>query len=327
MKINKQILVGMLLATVFNQYALAAQQFMEVEPLMGVKQQDGKVIYTGKIKYPERACNYIGAFPYALKYQSINRTLEPYFTLKFEASSPKEPTFKQIPGNRQGRPLVSADGNSYLNLKLTLTPKGDGVYQDNVLRVGMNPLEGQLNVYCYFTGSGAEFGSFGGVTLGTGNVVTLDQTCSLNSDADQNVRLEDIFLQNLKTNGEVYGGQFSIQLNCQGATVRNSYISYTDGVNSANTGTVLTADSTATARDVGFKIYDTSNPTNAITYAPVSSLPFASLSGDSNIQLFASNVNNGGMFSKTYKVYYAKTSNNPTAGSVTGKLVYNIYYR
>lgn len=330
MQTMKRIIIGLFVGILLSQQASAKQQFMEVEALSGVKQADGSIIYTGKIKYPERACNFAGAFPYALKYSKINPKFDPYFSLKFEASSPKEPAFKTIPGNRVGRPLVQADGNSYLTLKLTFTPKEGGAYQENIIPPGENPLEGQLNVYCYFTGSGAEFGRFGGVTLGTANTVVLDETCELNLAADRAVKLKEVFLQNVKTSPQVYGGDFAIQLNCRNATVNRAYISYSDGVTPTTTGNTLTTDTSiaGSAQNVGLKIYDQANPGTPLSYGPAPTTQFiVPANATPSIPIFADNIRRSNLQTKTYKVYYTQSGGTPTAGSVTGRLKYNLYYR
>ncbi|MFC0308871.1 fimbrial protein [Gallibacterium trehalosifermentans] len=326
-KVKRIIAIG-ILGFVVSQQTLAAQQFMEVEKLVGQRQENGEIVFIGKVKYPERACNYSGDFPYALRYKGINPNYASYYTLKFEASSPRSPSFTEIQGNNSGRPLVWANGDSYLTLKLTFTPKGTGSYQDNIIRAGANPIDGELHIYCHFTGSAAEYGLWGAVNLGTANDVKIDETCSLALDADRTVRLEDIYLSNLISNGQVHGADFPIQLRCpNNATVKTAYIGYSDGGSPSNTGQILSTDQSVTgaAQNVGLKIYDQASPATPITYGQLPTTQFFTPTG-SNITTFAS-VRAGQTYTKNYKVYYVKTNNAPTAGSVTGKLKYNIYYR
>ncbi|MFC0308805.1 fimbrial protein [Gallibacterium trehalosifermentans] len=298
--------------------------------MTGVKQADGSIVYTANFQSPgKKVCgaNYSGTLRYEVRYNRIVQDYAPYFGLKVEASSSTATTPKQIYGNWQTWQLIDELGTGgYLTLKVTLSPPNNGVFSTNVLQAGHPLLDGNMEIRCVFSGHqpGTYFGSrVVNLTLTAVNDIPLGRTCDLALSPDRSVRLEEIFLQRLNSSNEVYGGTFPLQLNCQNATINNAYITYTDGVNNNNTTDVLTADTTISgaARNVGLKIYEQESST-AIRYQASSSSQFINVN---DTRQFATNIR-GGSYTKNYKVYYTKTGT-PTAGSVTGKLIYNFYYR
>ncbi|OBX04106.1 hypothetical protein QV06_08270 [Gallibacterium genomosp. 3] len=298
--------------------------------MTGVKNTDGTIVYTANFPNPGKSvcgANYSGTLRYEIRYNRIVQDYAPYFGLKVEAASSTSPTLKQIYGNWQTWQLIDELGTGgYLTLKVTLTPPNNGVFSTNVLEAGHSLLADNMELRCVFSGyqPGTYFGNrVLNLTLKAVNDIPLGRTCELALSPDRRVILETIFLQQLKNENQVYGGTFPLQLNCQNATINNAYITYTDGINNSNTTDVLMTDTTISgaARNVGLKIYEQNNDV-AIRYQTAFSSQFVNVN---STRQFATNIR-GGSYTKNYNVFYTKTGN-PTAGSVTGKLIYNFYYR
>lgn len=324
MKIMKSI-VSLFLSMVLSQQAWALA-------LNGVRNPDGTVVYTGDLNSPGKAVcggDYSGNLDFEIRYDKLTSDYEKYYTLKFEASSPGLP-MKEIRGNwQQGQRVKAPATGSKISFRLTLTPiptPNPTVFSDNILRAGHTLLQGKLWLGCFFS-SGVMFGTTN-LDITAANDVPLAETCQLALAADRTVKLEDVFLQKVKTQAEVYGATFPIQLTCNDAvTVSQASISYSDGVTPSTRGDVLSTDTAldGAAQNIGLKIYDQANPNTPIRYAPAPSTQF--LTPTSEISLFEGNIQRKRTYTKNYKVYYTKTGGTPTAGTVTARLKYNIYYR
>lgn len=331
---KKIIVLVLILASVSHVWGKST-----IEPLTGNRQPDGTIVYRGKI-FPDDVgwCRFEGKQILYLRYDGINNSYRDFFSLQFKARGDQDQLriMQQSVDNKlnsKGVPRNQTnDGSAFIELELTLIPKQnnqDAIYSDSIIKANSSLLSGNLRIECRGTNDTTQFGRDAVQTLSatTSNPIVLAQTCSLGLDADRTVKLREIYLADLNNSEQVEGGTFPIQLNCpNNATVKAAYIGYSDSIDPSNTGQILSTDQgiSGAAQNVGLKLYDQAMSNTPITYGPVPSSQFITITD--NIAKFA-DVRAGRNYTKTYKVYYVKSGGTPTAGSVTGRLKYNFYYR
>lgn len=140
---------------------------------------------------------------------------------------------------------------------------------------------------------------------------------------EQAIRLPTIGISSLQKQGEVYGGQINLfwlrdcsqKLDVNGNEL-TVYTNFTDATTPSNTTDVLTLTPDSTAKGVGIKIYP-GEETQAIQY---------SVEGDISKQRVFLKARSKPI-PNYYRIYYAKTSDNITPGTVKAIVTYTFSYR
>lgn len=219
-------------------------------------------------------------------------------------------------------------GNQHLYLKIELKLKGDIFYDSTEIDLTNRPLV-NVKVNCVHPNyqqsrwSAYEFQSTSVAIVSKAGKVSLNRVCTL-TQAEQTVPLETVFVSQLESSQEVYGGRFPIGLNCAGAAVSHAYWVVTDANQPSNTSQVLTLSSSSTAKGVGLKIYPEAGG-NALTYGTPVTSPII-FGGRSNMSALASNIAGTPSVNSNFKVHYVKQGQ-LGAGSVSAQMIYNVYYK
>lgn len=140
---------------------------------------------------------------------------------------------------------------------------------------------------------------------------------------NQVVHLPTIGIRSLQNQGEVYGGRINLfwERDCSQKLDVNGnelivYTNFTDSTNPGNTTDVLSLTADSTAKGVGIKIYP-GEETQAIQYGA---------EGDRSKQRVFLKARSQPTPSY-YRIYYAKTSNNVSPGTVKAIVTYTFSYR
>ncbi|WP_410686135.1 fimbrial protein [Avibacterium paragallinarum] len=158
------------------------------------------------------------------------------------------------------------------------------------------------------------------------------QTCSI-ADKDQTIKLKDVTVKELKEKTEVLGGTFHIRLNCSPQSVRNAYILFTDGKYPENTGFLprvgeigrLHSDETMNTQTI-LTVKDATTGDPLVYRKPLTaSGDFFDKPTGKGFYSFNQEPLNG-VVTRSYNVYYRRLSENVKPGTISAKLIYNIYY-
>ena len=232
---------------------------------------------------------------------------------------------------------IRVNKNQTVNFKLELElKKGEALYnRDADYTIKKGEKLAVVSIFCMdgsrnnneWSNHRSLYNKFTGIELIAAEDTTLhfSRTCKINGSRDLQVNLKPVRKSELegKRDGQMYGGEFTLSLDCSSAEIQNAYIMFTDGFKQSNTDRFLTTKNGSTIRDdVKLLIKDGNDD---VYYGPVPTLPIV-LKGDKYTNMKEFGSKNGPTISKRYTVYYQRTWRTVEPGEVQGKVIYNFYY-